>query len=557
MKSKLLHCLLALLCALTINAKQSANKVFTNYQIIDNSISINSNNNENIELDLGTFGSHNLNLNEKNFFSNNYNRTNASKHYAGKVANYPNSKVSLTINENFVMGFIEFNNEKIFIEPAHFYADIIQQNKLIIYQQRDVKPIKTNCAHQYVQANHNKINQNSEYNNAMAFCNDYELEIAIGADYLLYTDFGMNETDLFNFLEGIHNMSQPFYDNVFAANITLLLTEISIETSPNEFNLTSSLNATTFLNDLEVKKANVWNSIFDIGTFWTARDIFYIDDNGLEDSGIVGFARTRSICGPGALTVNENYTADIPSLVKTNVHEIGHVLGAEHDEVGSFIMDETASGDTWSSTSVNVINEKLDTEVCQCVNGPFEDLRVFCPPNVPFSAGGINYIQIITANLVANDGNVASEPTTYRGFLSTDDIVSADDTEILNLSIPSIEPSEFGGAQANVTLNLTQIASNLPNGTYYFLYQVEAGANEQNADNNVTSICGVLEVDNPITGCTDATACNYNPDATEDNGSCNPADCLDNCNGQETGPAIAGTACTINNQNGTWDANCM
>ena len=34
-----------------------------------------------------------------------------------------------------------------------------------------------------------------------------------------------------------------------------------------------------------------------------------------------------------------------------------------------------------------------------------------------------------------------------------------------------------------------------------------------------------------VPGCTDATACNYNPDATEDNGSCSYADAGYDCEG--------------------------
>ncbi len=64
---------------------------------------------------------------------------------------------------------------------------------------------------------------------------------------------------------------------------------------------------------------------------------------------------------------------------------------------------------------------------------------------------------------------------------------------------------------------------------------------------------------NTVSGCTDINACNYNPNATVDNGSCNPKDCLGNCNGSNTGPAIAGTSCNDGNPqttNDVYDANC-
>jgi len=46
-----------------------------------------------------------------------------------------------------------------------------------------------------------------------------------------------------------------------------------------------------------------------------------------------------------------------------------------------------------------------------------------------------------------------------------------------------------------------------------------------------------------VEGCTDAMACNYNIDATVDNGTCNLPDCLGNCAGMTTGTAVAGSSC--------------
>jgi len=60
-------------------------------------------------------------------------------------------------------------------------------------------------------------------------------------------------------------------------------------------------------------------------------------------------------------------------------------------------------------------------------------------------------------------------------------------------------------------------------------------------------------------GCTDASACNYDPNASIDDGSCNPIDCEGNCSGTQTGPAVEGTACDDNNSgtnNTIYDSNC-
>jgi len=61
-------------------------------------------------------------------------------------------------------------------------------------------------------------------------------------------------------------------------------------------------------------------------------------------------------------------------------------------------------------------------------------------------------------------------------------------------------------------------------------------------------------------GCTDETACNYNPEATVDDGNCNEPDCDGNCDGDETGPTLAGATCDDDNPltaNSMYNENCV
>ncbi len=66
-------------------------------------------------------------------------------------------------------------------------------------------------------------------------------------------------------------------------------------------------------------------------------------------------------------------------------------------------------------------------------------------------------------------------------------------------------------------------------------------------------------IGNPVPGCTDMNACNFNSFATLDDGSCNLPDCAGNCSGSNTGPTGEGDPCddgdptTIND---VYDFNC-
>ncbi len=69
-------------------------------------------------------------------------------------------------------------------------------------------------------------------------------------------------------------------------------------------------------------------------------------------------------------------------------------------------------------------------------------------------------------------------------------------------------------------------------------------------DNDPTTLDDVYQQDcscsgEAIPGCTDDYACNYNPDATADNGSCEYESCAD-CEGVPNGPALPGTDCDDN-----------
>lgn len=88
-------------------------------------------------------------------------------------------------------------------------------------------------------------------------------------------------------------------------------------------------------------------------------------------------------------------------------------------------------------------------------------------------------------------------------------------------------------------------------------WNIEVMASFQQGVLNTFSGAGTCTV--VIPGCTDNVACNYNPDATSDDGSCNQPDCEGKCDVNKTGPAVEGTACDDGDsttQNDIYDMNC-
>ncbi len=79
--------------------------------------------------------------------------------------------------------------------------------------------------------------------------------------------------------------------------------------------------------------------------------------------------------------------------------------------------------------------------------------------------------------------------------------------------------------------------------------------NENTTEDTWTEQCECIGIVISLTGCTDPIACNYDPNATEDDGSCLYLDCLGECGGIN----IAGTPCDDGNENtteDTWTEQC-
>jgi len=102
--------------------------------------------------------------------------------------------------------------------------------------------------------------------------------------------------------------------------------------------------------------------------------------------------------------------------------------------------------------------------------------------------------------------------------------------------------------------NLTSTAHTLPNYFFdsntHYCWKIKAKKNDgttvESAYYNFTS-------QSQVKGCTDPNACNYNPNANEDNGSCLQDDCRGLCGGNVT----SGSPCTITTfHDGLYDSNC-
>jgi len=128
--------------------------------------------------------------------------------------------------------------------------------------------------------------------------------------------------------------------------------------------------------------------------------------------------------------------------------------------------------------------------------------------------------------------DITSFVTPVEGGCTASLEVSADCQDIISTDSFTANPGESGIATLNVILTDDICAASF---TIDVAYACSA---------------------NPVLGCTNPDACNYNPDATEDDGSCADNDCLGVCDG----PAIIGSACDDNDdttENDVYSADCV
>ncbi len=284
--------------------------------------------------------------------------------YHGFVEGKPNKKVSLTVGEGFVYGFIEGDIESYYIEPlSRFLPSDAQQ--FIFYPKSAVQSQSVPCGVNASQNQHTfiqrSINQHSNNNNKTAACK--EVELAIAHDFSMYSKYGSDVQLLFAYTIGVMNNVQANFRNVFDNDIEFKIVEQVAPICADCDPWTDSPDAGSLLldfrnwgNDLQ------FNSNFDIGQFWTDRDF---------TGTVVGQAYVGGLCQERKYHVLQDYSTNADYIRVVAAHEIGHNFNAGHNNTASGnIMDPAvANVSSWGAGSIATINDFLQNVSCLAACG--------------------------------------------------------------------------------------------------------------------------------------------------------------------------------------------
>ena len=271
-------------------------------------------------------------------------------------------KVSLTIGDDFLYGFIEESNHTYFIEPAYWYDQASKSGEFVMYEKQDVKDTapKT-CGTDEIEEQYEKMKFKKGGTTKMvgecfeieyAICNDYSMVVAKG---------GVTQAE--NFAIGVTNNVNNLYDDEFADEVFFSITGQFTSSCPTCDPWSTTTDAEALLSNFRVWATGNLDIPHDVASLWTNRDF---------DGTTVGIAYVGAMCGSFRYNCLQNFSSNATSLQVMVTHELGHNLDAEHDSSSGFIMSpQVSSTSTWSSLSKTVIETYYNNAPCfsECSGG--------------------------------------------------------------------------------------------------------------------------------------------------------------------------------------------
>ena len=282
--------------------------------------------------------------------------------YSGHIEGNTDSRISLTLDENFIYGYIRDGEDMVFIEPVHYFEPDANPDLFVVYNAKNVIPKKgATCGvtemHEKMHE-HEHLHHHDDMPESAPAIACYELDLAIASDFLMFQKFGsIAAVEAHNI--GVMANVATNWDNEFNDEIQFIISEQFVSACSSCDPWSNTLNANTLLNEFSSWGATGFSLPFDLGQLWTNRDF-----NGPT----IGIAWVAGVCvvgPPRRFHVLQDFTANANFLRVLTSHELGHNFSATHDAQGSpTIMAPTVNNtNTWSAQSMNQINAYYPTRI--------------------------------------------------------------------------------------------------------------------------------------------------------------------------------------------------
>lgn len=296
--------------------------------------------------------------------------SNAAKKAFRGVDVHGGGNVRLTVDNDFICGFVLEGDEMVFIEPLWWHDNTVSRDLFVVYNASAVnRDFEGGCmAIEWQEKNQHfqdeDLHEDEGDENRMMAC--YEVELAIASDRSMFNKYG-SVSDVEDHNIAVINNVQNNYNGSFTHDITIVIETQYVVTGTDPW--TSSLDAGTLLVSFrDWGNAGGFGTSFDLGELWTNRDF---------SGGTIGIAWLNAVCTNLKYHCLQDFSSNAELLRVLTSHEIGHNFSAGHDGSGcpnGFIMCPSVnSSNTWSNGSINSINNfvnQLINNGCLSVCGP-------------------------------------------------------------------------------------------------------------------------------------------------------------------------------------------
>ena len=271
-------------------------------------------------------------------------------------------QVALTIDDNYLAGYIEEDGDRFFIEPLRFYGES-DQNEYLLYRESEViydesstcMVIDEGLISEDLLNSEDTKHDHDEGENLDC----YEVDLAIASDRDMFDKYGsVGQVELHN-ITVINNVNTNYGNGNFTNDLEFVIVTQFVVTGSDPW--TNSNNAGTLLGSFRNwGNGGGFGVVFDVGELWTDRNL---------SGSTIGIAYLNGVCNSNKYHVCQDFSNNQQLLRVLTAHEIGHNFSATHDTgpgvcPPSFIMCPSVNtSNNWSSQSQNQISSYAQSKI--------------------------------------------------------------------------------------------------------------------------------------------------------------------------------------------------